>query len=74
MKETKWICDICEREILPQAYYIKVKPFYFMQGRSGNRREWQEDFEWCICADCLAEIGKRVSEKTNVDFQVEVGK
>ena len=73
-RRTITTCDCCDRELQPEEYYIELKPSYFMQGRSGEVREYKEDFEWYICSECLEEIGKRIAEKANVDFKVEESK
>lgn len=69
-KELRIICDCCKREIIPDAYYLKVAPNYLWQGKGSFRKEETETFDWYICSDCLHEIGIKVAEQHNVDFEV----
>lgn len=69
-KELRIICDCCKREIIPDQYYVKLNPNYLWRGKGSFRKEETETLEWYICDLCLAEIGKRVAEQHNVDFEV----
>lgn len=73
-REIRTTCDCCEREIVPDEYYIKLQPYYIWQGSGNFRKEYQENdnFTWYICERCLKEIGRQVSENTTVNVDIDV--
>ena len=64
MLETKYYCDICDREIKSREkkYTIKVQSDAFVN--YANFDTWRPDRKkWDICEDCLIEIGNKISKK-----------